>query len=80
LKTAIYWGTLAGFSFLLGATTELPGIAMNSMQHLSENSGQFQRIDQPLGHKVAVTLGGLGLIGLEFWWFHFSKPKSRKGS
>jgi plastocyanin domain-containing protein len=39
-------------------------------------TNQFQRIDQPLGNKVAVTLGGLGLIGLELWWFLLSKPKS----
>lgn len=26
-------------------------------------------IEQPLGRKVAVTLGGLALIGAEIWWF-----------
>jgi plastocyanin domain-containing protein len=41
-------------------------------------TNQFQRIDQPLGNKIAVTLGGLGLIGLEIWWFLLSKPKSQK--
>ncbi|MDZ7961739.1 MAG: cupredoxin domain-containing protein [Aulosira sp. DedQUE10] len=41
-------------------------------------TNQFQSIDQPLGSKVAVTLGGLGLIGLELWWFLLSKPKSQK--
>lgn len=40
-------------------------------------SGQFQHIEQPLSHKIAVTAGGLGLIGLELWWFLFSQPKSR---
>jgi plastocyanin domain-containing protein len=42
--------------------------------------GQFRRIEQPLANKVAVTLGGLGLIGLELWWFLLSKPKSRQAS
>jgi hypothetical protein len=41
-------------------------------------TGQFQRIEQPLSHRLAVTVGGLGLIGLELWWFLLSKPKSRK--
>ena len=52
---------------------------MNEM-HQTEQTGQFRQIDQPLGNKVAVTLGGLGLIGLELWWFLFSKPKSQKAS
>jgi plastocyanin domain-containing protein len=44
----------------------------------STHSGQFQRMEQPLSHRLAVTVGGLGLIGLELWWFLWSKPKSRK--
>ncbi|WP_448598336.1 cupredoxin domain-containing protein [Thermoleptolyngbya sp.] len=46
----------------------------------TENAEQFQRIEQPLWAKVAVTTGGLGLIGLELWWFLLSKPKSRKAT
>lgn len=42
----------------------------------TEQTVQFQRIDQPLWVKGAVTAGGLSLIGLELWWFLFSKPKS----
>lgn len=85
MKKTIFWGTLAGFGFLLGALSgaiaaEMPKHSMESMPQSSENAGQFQRIDQPLGNKVAVTLGGLGLIGLELWWFLFSKPKSRKAT
>jgi plastocyanin domain-containing protein len=44
----------------------------------TESTGQFQRIAQPIGNKIAVTLGGLGLIGLELWWFLLSKPKSAR--
>ncbi|MBD2519576.1 cupredoxin domain-containing protein [Nostoc sp. FACHB-973] len=39
---------------------------------------QFRRIEQPLWVKGAVTTTGLGLIGLEIWWFLLSKPKSQK--
>ena len=75
-------GTLAGFGFLLGAISgaiaaEMPG---HPMQKSSENMGQFQRIEQPLSNRIAVTLGGAGLIGLELWWFLFSKSKSQKAT
>jgi plastocyanin domain-containing protein len=35
----------------------------------------LQRIEQPLGVKVGVTLGGLAVMGLELWWFLGSKTK-----
>ncbi|BDA73958.1 hypothetical protein CAL7716_081240 [Calothrix sp. PCC 7716] len=44
---------------------------------LANPKGEFQRIEQPLWVKAAVTASGLGLIGLEIWWFLLSKPKSR---
>ncbi|MBW4520504.1 MAG: cupredoxin domain-containing protein [Scytolyngbya sp. HA4215-MV1] len=40
----------------------------------------FQKIDQPLWLKTAVTVGGAGLIGLELWWFLLSKPKFRQAT
>nr|WP_275994412.1 cupredoxin domain-containing protein [Argonema antarcticum] len=46
----------------------------------TEQTGQFRHIEQPLSNKVLVTLGGLGLIGLELWWFLLSKPKSKKAT
>ncbi|MBE9108207.1 cupredoxin domain-containing protein [Nodosilinea sp. LEGE 07298] len=48
--------------------------------HASEPTGQFQRIEQPLWSRVAVTGAGLSLIGLELWWFLLSKPKSRQAT
>jgi plastocyanin domain-containing protein len=65
-----------------GVAAEMPGHSMesidsmDSMHNTAEQAGQFQAIEQPLINKVAVTIGGLGLIGLELWWFLFSKPKS----
>jgi plastocyanin domain-containing protein len=83
LKRSIFWGTLAGFGFLLGAISgvlagEMP--ADHTMPSDTTTSTQFRRIDQPLSNKVAVTLGGLGLMGLELWWFLLSKPKSQKAT
>ncbi|MDF0551994.1 hypothetical protein [Kamptonema sp. UHCC 0994] len=75
---------LAGLGLSIGITL-LPisgAIAAESHSNLSNNSAhknaQFESIEQPLVNKVAVTLGGLGLIGLELWWFLFSKSKSLK--
>lgn len=71
--------TLAGFGFLLGALSG--AMAAEMPNHTTKaNSGEFQRIEQPLGNKIAVTLGGLGLISLELWWFLLSKPKSQQAA
>jgi plastocyanin domain-containing protein len=69
-------GSIASLGLVLGIASG--EAAQTSHQSHSVQSNQFQRINQPLGNKVAVTLGGLGLIGLEFWWFLLSKPKSQK--
>jgi plastocyanin domain-containing protein len=47
---------------------------------MAEPTGQFQRIEQPLWSRAAVTGVGMGLIGLELWWFLLSKPKSRQAT
>lgn len=83
-KTAII-GSITGVGLLLGMAS---GVAVAQMPHdtterhpsNTEQTEQFRRIEQPLGNKVAVTLGGLGLIGLELWWFLSSKPKSRQAT
>ncbi|WP_289501388.1 cupredoxin domain-containing protein [Gloeocapsopsis sp. IPPAS B-1203] len=81
-KTTIISG-IASLGLVLGvassrAVAQMPH-DMSDMQP-TEQTGQFRRIDQPIANKVAVTLGGLGLIGLELWWFLLSKPKSRKAT
>lgn len=64
------------FSFLRWASYLAIGIllaiapstsAMETMQPNSERA--LQPIEQPISRKVIVTLGGLGLIGAELWWF-----------
>lgn len=81
LRKATFFGTLAGLGFLLGAISGALAAEtnMNNMnEHAAPQPNQFQRIEQPLGNKIAVTVGGIGLIGLELWWFLLSKPKSRQ--
>lgn len=76
LKRATFFGALAGLGFLLSPIPEALAAEMPTT-HTTDGT-QFRRIEQPLGNKVAVTLGGLGLISLELWWFLLSKPKSQK--
>ncbi|MDX2239858.1 MAG: cupredoxin domain-containing protein [Leptolyngbyaceae cyanobacterium bins.302] len=82
-KQSAIIGSLTAFSILLGVTS---GRVLAQTPHdehhagQAEQTGEFQRIDQPLWVKGTVTAGGLGLIGLELWWFLLSKPKSRKAT
>ena len=76
LKKVTFWSALAGFGFLLGA---ISGV-LAAEKNMQQTTTQFQPIAQPIENKVAVTLGGLGLIGAELWWFLLNKPKSRKAS
>lgn len=79
-KTAIV-GSVASLGLVLGiasdeAVAQMPHEGMQRFE--TERTSQFRRIEQPLWLKSAVTIGGLGLIGLELWWFLLSKPKSQK--
>ena len=87
-------GSLAGLGFFLALTPNITlaeavrpwrcSIAqgtrtkMDMSASAEKQTSQFQKIEQPLGLKLAVALGGLGLIGAELWWFMFSKTKSQK--
>jgi len=81
-KSAIVGG-IASLGLIFGMTS---GEAVAQMPHEEmqrsswERTSQFERIEQPLWLKGAVTVGGLGLIGLELWWFLLSKPKSRQAT
>lgn len=65
-------GSFVSLGFLLGVGS---GVALAQMP---EQTNQFRRIEQPVGLKAAVSLGGLALIGAELWWFIFSKTRSQK--
>lgn len=80
-KTKIY-GSLAGLGLFLTLITN-SAIAQKEIEiEMSASTGkqtnQFQKIEQPLGLKLSVITVGIGLIGIEFWWFIFSKTKSQK--
>jgi plastocyanin domain-containing protein len=75
--------TIASIVFLLGMPVDR---AIAQMRHegmhstTADQTGQFQQLEQPLWIKAALTAGGLGLIGLELWWFMLSKPKSHQAT
>ena len=71
-------GSLVGLGFFLTLTPNVALAEMNMSASTEKQTSQFQKIEQPLGLKLAVALGGLGLIGAELWWFMFSKTKSQK--
>jgi plastocyanin domain-containing protein len=80
-QTKIY-GSIAGLGFFLALTTNV-ALAQKEMEvqmpaSQGEQTSQFQKIEQPIGLKLAVALGGLGLIGAELWWFMFSQTTSQK--
>ncbi|MBG1243423.1 hypothetical protein F8R90_20225 [Nostoc sp. NZL] len=68
------WGSLTALVLLTGTSdvvlAEMPA-------HSPEQTSQFHHIEQPLGLKVGVAIGGLALIGIELWWFLLYKgPES----
>jgi plastocyanin domain-containing protein len=81
INRSTIWGGIATVGLLFST---MSGEAIAQMPHEgmqpTEQTGEFQRIDQPLWAKGIVTAGGLGFIGLELWWFLFSKPKSRQAA
>ena len=76
MNQRMIWGTLTGLGIFMFVASSGQAVTMPS-EH-SNSTTQFRRIEQPLGLKAVVTLGGLGLIGLELWWFLFSHPKTKQ--
>ncbi|MBD2613931.1 cupredoxin domain-containing protein [Nostoc punctiforme FACHB-252] len=78
-KTALI-GSIASLGIVLSIASGEAAAQKSHDTHSSATvqTNQFQRIEQPLENKIAVTLGGLGLLGLQLWWFLLSKPKSQK--
>ncbi|HEY9896528.1 MAG TPA: cupredoxin domain-containing protein [Candidatus Sericytochromatia bacterium] len=76
---------LAGLGFFLGLASS--GALLSSSDYANaqmpmampdHQATPFQRLKQPLGLKIGVAVGGAALMGLELWWFLFSKKQSQK--
>lgn len=79
LRKATFFGTLIGIGFLFGAISGAISAEMPNdynMQTAPSKIAQFKSINQPLANKVLVTVGGIGLIGAELWWFLMGKTRS----
>jgi plastocyanin domain-containing protein len=62
-----FMGSLVALS-VLGMPSPRAAVSMPHESH-GETSAQFQALEQPLWLKGLVTAGGIGLMGLELWWF-----------
>lgn len=56
----------------------MQGIVVEMLAQLFVRASQFPQIEQPLGLKVGVSLGGIVLIGAELWWFLLSKTQAQQ--
>ena len=71
----VIFSNIIGLVVLIFTASAGPAVSMSS-DHSMTNP-QFRSVEQPLALKAIVTLGGLGLIGLELWWFLWSQPKTQ---
>ncbi|MGB3614142.1 MAG: cupredoxin domain-containing protein [Elainellaceae cyanobacterium] len=69
---AFTFGALASLGLLFSLATATPA----QMTPDRPAQASVRRVEQPLWTKALVTGGGLGLVGLELWWFVLSKPKT----
>ncbi len=75
---------LAGIGLVMGLVPSialLPGTDANAQMPTAPPAAEhtrFRRLEQPLGLKIGVVAGGVALVGLELWWFLFSKNQSKK--
>jgi plastocyanin domain-containing protein len=72
----VVFSNMIGLAILIVMASGKGAVSMSS-DHANSTT-QFHQIEQPLELKIIVTLGGLGLIGLELWWFLFSQPTTQK--
>ena len=68
-------GSVGSLGILLAIAS---GVRANQTStHPANSTAEFRQIEQPLSLKIGVTAGGLTLIGLELWWFLFSKKQGK---
>ncbi|AFY81165.1 hypothetical protein [Oscillatoria acuminata] len=78
LKTPKFWIPLLAVATVFTTGTTVTAQEMSEMPgHRPSQSQGIQKIEQPLPVKAGVIVGGVTLIGLELWWFLFSKKKTQ---
>jgi plastocyanin domain-containing protein len=77
-------GVVTTIGLILGSpsmiTAQMPHDTETMPSNSAEQNRSLERIEQSLANKIIVTLVGIGLIGLELWWFLLTQPQSRKVS
>jgi plastocyanin domain-containing protein len=68
-----FLSSITGITLIL-----LSAVSSQAMETNPNQDSRFQKIPQPLPVKIGVTAGGIGLIGLELWWFLFSEKTAKK--
>ncbi|MEO9123267.1 MAG: hypothetical protein ABI262_01040 [Microcoleus sp.] len=75
LKQRQILGSVGSLGIILAIAS---GVRANQTStHPANSTAEFRQIEQPLSLKIGVTAGGLTLIGLELWWFLFSKNQAK---
>ncbi|MGG6297791.1 cupredoxin domain-containing protein [Leptolyngbya sp. AN02str] len=78
---SIMVSSITSLGLLLGSSSVvIAQMHGDTHQTPTEQTETFRQIEQPLWLKGIVTVGGLGFIGLELWWFLYSKPKPRQAT
>ncbi|NJL84833.1 MAG: hypothetical protein HC886_00770 [Leptolyngbyaceae cyanobacterium SM1_1_3] len=73
------WSSLLSLGLLLGTAAKSPAqiaLAQTAKTDTATETIEFRPIEQPPGLKLGVSAAGVGLIGLELWWFLFSKAQN----
>ncbi|HYW19277.1 MAG TPA: cupredoxin domain-containing protein [Nodularia sp. (in: cyanobacteria)] len=80
MLSKVILGSIVSLGLVFSVASDKAVAQMNHQMPATErtHTTQFRRIEQPLWVKGAVTTVGLGLVGLEIWWFVLGKPKSQK--
>lgn len=63
-------------SFSLLSSGKIASSTPSTTSEIERNT-PFQKVEQPLAVKGIITVVGLGLVGLELWWFKGSKSNSK---
>lgn len=71
----IFYPILASSLVMVILLWGVSAIALPAHSHASMNHA-FASVSQPLALKIAVTLGGIGLIGAELAWFLGNKSRN----
>lgn len=79
LQTSNFWIPFLAVATVLATGTTVSAKEMSEMpRHQANPSPGLQKIEQPLPVKAGVIVGGVTLIGLELWWFLFSKKTTQR--